>query len=127
MGVTRKTKTVKELLTVFENIENALSVVDLVKQLANKMNKTTVYRILERLESDGHLHSFIGRDGLKWYAKCNECSSVHHNDVHPHFQCSDCGKSECIDLDVSIPKISNRKIDNIELLLVGQCEECCSN
>jgi len=124
MGVSRVTKSVEEVTSVFANSENALSVVQLVKQLSEKMNKTTVYRILDRLEDEGDLHSFIGKDGLKWYAKCNGCSSTHHTDLHPHFQCSVCGKSECLEVEVSIPAIPKRKIDSAELLLIGRCEEC---
>ena len=124
MGVSRRTKSVEELLHVFKSTDNALSVVELVKQLADKMNKTTVYRILDRLENGGQLHSFVGKDGLKWYAQCKDCSSSHHTDLHPHFQCSDCGKSECLDIDLAVPSISNRQIERADFLLIGKCEDC---
>ncbi|NRA93639.1 MAG: transcriptional repressor, partial [Psychroserpens sp.] len=71
MSIIRKTKSVKMLLEIFESTKSALSVVDLVEQLKSEMNKTTVYRILERLENEGVLHSFNGINGLKWYAKCS--------------------------------------------------------
>ena len=124
MGVVRKTKSLKAVLEVFNQSQKAISVVDLVKRLGQNMNKTTVYRILDRLEQDGIVHSFLGEGGLKWYARCERCSSHHHVDVHPHFQCQNCGKVECIYLDFSIPAISDRKIESAQLLLVGQCEEC---
>jgi Fur family ferric uptake transcriptional regulator len=62
MAVSRKTKTVKLILELFENTNNAISVVDLVSIFKEKMNKTTVYRILNRLEESGILHSFTDRD-----------------------------------------------------------------
>ena len=124
MGVIRKTKSVKTLLAVFEQTNDAISVVELVKRLHQDMNKTTVYRILERLEEDGVLHSFMDKNGLKWYAKCNDCSVGHHSDSHPHFQCRECGKVECLTFDVTIPKIPNHKVDSAEFLFVGQCEKC---
>ena len=124
MAIIRKTKSVKALLDAFEKTDNAISVVGLVKQLHQKMNKTTVYRILERLEDDGVLHSFMDKDGLKWYAKCSDCSVGHHTDTHPHFQCSDCGKIECLTFEVNIPKLRNYRIDSAELLLIGHCENC---
>ena len=70
MGVVRNTKAVKTVLKLFQEVGFGLSVVHLVQSLRTEMNKTTVYRVLERLESEGELHSFIGKDGLKWYAKC---------------------------------------------------------
>ena len=124
MGVIRKTKSVKTLLSVFEQTDGAISVVDLVKRLDKQMNKTTVYRVLERLKEDGQLHSFIGKDGVRWYAKCHQCSSEYHQDLHPHFQCKDCGKTACLSFEITIPNIPNYKIDSADILLVGQCEHC---
>ena len=128
MGVVRRTKSVAAVLEVFQHTNNAVSVVKLVEDLKELMNKTTVYRILDRLEDQGTLHSFTGRDGLTWYANCsNNCTSSHHTDMHPHFQCSDCGKTACLEVDIAIPKIPNYKINSAELLLVGQCEACLSD
>lgn len=118
------TKSVLKVLSLFEESEDALSAVGLVERLNKKMNKTTVYRILERLEGEGILHSFAGKDGLSWYAKCQGCSSSNHQDAHPHFQCRECGKSECLSIDVQLPKISNHKVDSAALLLLGQCADC---
>lgn len=124
MGVVRKTKSVKTLMSIFENSGSALSVVDLVDQLKTEMNKTTVYRILERLEGEGTIHSFTGSNGLKWYAKCSSCTSHHHDDIHPHFECRDCGKVECLEVEVTIPKIKNLHIESADVLLTGQCSDC---
>jgi len=108
MGVLRKTKSVKLVLDEFEKHTSAISVVTLVDRFNSEMNKTTVYRILDKLEDDGFLHSFLGKNGHKWYAKCNGCSSTIHHDIHPHFQCLSCGKVDCLTIDVSIPLIPNR-------------------
>lgn len=126
MGIIRKTASVKFVLNIFEDRQKAVSVVALVKLLQEKMNKTTVYRILDRLEQDGVIHSFLGKEGLKWYAKCQGCSPAHHLDVHPHFQCKDCGTVECLQVDISIPVINNKQIDSAEIILVGKCEDCIS-
>ena len=97
MGIIRKTESVEILLNEFLDTENALSTVELIKRLGNRINKTTIYRVLGKLEEDGVLHSFLGFDGVKWFAKCKGCSKTTHSDVHPHFQCVSCGKSECLD------------------------------
>lgn len=126
MTVRRKTKSVNKILSIFENRQEALSVVDLVEELKEDMNKTTVYRILERLENEGTIHSFTGTTGLKWYAKCHQCSSHQHNDTHPHFECKECGKVECLEINISIPEISNRNIQSADVILTGQCADCMS-
>lgn len=126
MGIIRKTKSVERLLHVFNECENALSVVHLINSLESHMNKTTVYRILDRLEQDGLVHSFLDKHGLKWYAKCSGCSSHNHSDLHPHFQCNDCGTIQCLPVDIQIPAISGHQIESMEVLLQGTCAKCLS-
>jgi len=126
MGIVRKTKSLKIILEAFGDSNSALSVVELVKRFQSDMNKTTVYRILERLEEDGILHSFTGTNGLKWFAKCQDAISTNHTDLHPHFQCQKCGKSECLTIDISIPAVPNYRIDSANLVLIGECDVCLS-
>lgn len=126
MGVIRKTKSLDLLLGIFNESSNAFSVVQLVKKTEKHMNKTTVYRILDRLEEEGVIHSFNDTNGLRWYAKCNECSKGHHMDTHPHFQCSSCGNIECLSVNITIPKVPGFEIDSAEIMLVGTCKSCSS-
>ena len=76
MGIIRKTQSVKTLLNVFEQSDEAISVVGLVKQLNEKMNKTTVYRILERLEEDGILTGQVGDPILGKQAKVDALNEI---------------------------------------------------
>lgn len=124
MGIIRKTKSIGLLLDEFEQSSGAISTVELIKRLCNKMNKTTIYRILDRLEDDGVVHSFLGKNGTKWYAKCNGCSERKHEDVHPHFECVECGKVDCLTIDIKIPEIPNRTIVSSQVLIQGRCESC---
>lgn len=124
MGIIRKTKAVNTVLQIFKGNNEAKSVVYLIELLNDKMNKTTVYRILDRLERDGIIHSFNGKDGLKWYANCEDCSVSHHSDKHSHFQCTECDKVECLSVEIKIPSIKNHKVDSTDIFLMGQCEVC---
>jgi len=124
MGIIRKTKSVESILNEFKTNTEAISAKKLIEQLDYKFNKTTIYRVLDKLEEDGVLHSFLGKNGLKWYAKYKDCSSNNHQYVHPHFQCSYCGKVDCLDVSIRIPKIPNRKIEFSQLLIQGKCQEC---
>ncbi len=126
MGILRKTKSVETLLYEFDKSLSAISVISLVERLDSEMNKTTVYRILDKLEDDGVLHSFLGTNGLKWYAKCSGCSSSVHHDIHPHFECLSCGKVECLSINIQIPEIPSHKIENSQVLLQGKCKNCYS-
>lgn len=126
MGNVRMTKLTKTLLKVFEESNSAISTVRLAEQLHGRMNRVTVYRILDRLEDEGILHFFRGKDGVKYYAKCKKYGASHHTNFHPHFQCQSCGKIECLHIDVQIPSVANYEIETAELLLLGRCKDCLS-
>ena len=124
MGIIRKTQAADVLLDEFNKDSNAISAINLVKRLSNKINKTTVYRLLDKLEDDGVLHYFLDSKGIKWFAKCMGCSKSEHSDVQPHFQCTDCGSVNCLEVKVTIPEIPNRKVINTHILVLGTCELC---
>jgi|TARA_B110000259_G_scaffold156259_1_gene177723 Fur family ferric uptake transcriptional regulator len=124
MGIIRKTQAVALILDEFEKDSNAISAIELIKRLNKRINKTTVYRLLDKLQDDGLLHNFLDFNGVKWFAKCKNCSKTKHQDVHPHFQCISCGNVDCLKISVSIPEITNRKIINSHILVLGQCDLC---
>ena len=126
MSTYKKTKSVNLIINTLKN-ENALTVIELVSRFKTEMNKTTVYRILERLEESGILHSFLDKNGLKRYAKNNKnINSSNITSRHSHFLCEDCGVSLCIPLKIRIPKITNYTIKSSEHLLIGHCNNCLS-
>lgn len=112
------------ILEAFGNSNRALSVVELVDRFQHDMNKTTVYRILERLENENILHSFSGVNGLKRFARTLADENEHAPHDHTHFQCQECGKSECLAVNVPIPNVPGHAISSASLILVGQCPEC---
>jgi Fur family ferric uptake transcriptional regulator len=124
MGIKRKTKSVDFILNEFQKDREAISATDLVHRLSSNFNKTTVYRVLEKLEQDGILHSFNGKRGMKLYAKCYGCNEDDHIDVHPHFECSACAQIECLDVEISIPTVADKKISKAAVLLQGLCSNC---
>jgi len=124
MGKIRKTKSLCAIIDAFDQANSALSVVELIEQFKGDMNKTTVYRILERLEKESVLHSYTGTSGLRWYAKSKRDTNSELPDQHSHFECRRCGKSKCLHVDIPIPSVPNYRIDAANLILVGQCEEC---
>ena len=125
MTISRKTKTVKLLLDLFHQTNNAISVVELVSTFSSEMNKTTVYRILKKLEDSGVLHSFLDKDGLKRYARGDQRPASSKKPIlHPHFLCEECGISSCLPIKISKPSIPNYIINSSEQLYLGQCEDC---
>ena len=90
MGVIRKTKTVESLINFFNESKDPISIPELVDEFDGTMDKSTVYRILERLEDSNILHSFVDSEGLKRYAAFNnDDPHSKQEDMHPHFVCND--------------------------------------
>jgi len=124
MRALRKTKSLKTILQLIDESNGAFSAIDIVNKLKQIMNKTTVYRILEKLEIDGTLHSFIDANGLKWYAKCMNKTYLPLPKYHPHFLCNKCGKVECVQFDAKLVGIPNCAIDFAIIFLQGKCNDC---
>ena len=127
MSLTTNTKSLKSILDVFSSTESAISAPELISKFKSRMDKTTVYRILERLINSGTLHSFTDNKGVKRYVKSkkNNVPETASNE-HPHFLCLDCGISSCLPIKIEIPKITDYKIKSSEHLLIGQCKTCLS-
>lgn len=125
MSISRETEPVKLLLKLFKRERIAFPVVDLVKKFKKEMNKTTVYRILNRLENSGLIHSFIDNKGQKRYAKgINGDPDLKDQSTHPHFLCEDCGISTCLPMKISTPLIPEYKVRSSEQIFLGQCKDC---
>ncbi|MED5475766.1 MAG: transcriptional repressor [Candidatus Neomarinimicrobiota bacterium] len=125
MSIKRKTKTVKLILSEFNKTQEAITIGELLKKFDKVMDKTTVYRIIDRLENSNLIHSFNDYDGTKRFAKGKKnIFSNKKNNNHPHFQCEDCGISSCIPIKISIPEIPNYLIKSAEHIFTGQCADC---
>lgn len=124
MGIQRRTKILKGVLEAFGDSNNALSAKMLLKRLNLGVNKTTVYRLLDKLEDDGVAHSFIGKDSTKFYALCHACSEDSHRHSHPHFQCISCDKVQCLDFEVTVRTPGKLQVTESHILLQGHCELC---
>ena len=126
MGVVRKTKHLEQVLQVFRQSNEALSARMLLDILDNATNKSTVYRMLDKLEDDGVIHSFLTMDQIRFYALCKGCSSGRHVDSHAHFHCTSCKRVSCVSEEIVLPTPGRARITSAQVLLTGQCESCLS-
>jgi len=126
MGVVRKTKHLEQVLQVFRQSNEALSAGMLLDILDNATNKSTVYRMLDKLEDDGVIHSFLTMDQIRFYALCKGCSSGRHVDSHAHFHCTSCKRVSCVSEEIVLPTPGRARITSAQVLLTGQCESCLS-
>jgi len=126
----KSTPLVQNVLVILQEVKRPLSVPDLQNLLATKgliPNKTTLYRLLERLKSENLIEKVLLNSHTSFYEL-----KIHH---HHHFTCIICEKIKCInsnDLEKEIHKLEetlSRKgfsITNHHFSLSGKCLQCNS-
>ncbi len=122
----RTTPNRQDILQLFLNKGYALSHGDIEREVANTLDRVTVYRTLKTFLDRGLIHKVLDDEGTLKYALCNEdCSrSAHHHD-HVHFKCLRCGQTNC--LDVEIPGVRlprGYKAIEVNVLIQGICNQC---
>ena len=111
MGVVRKTKHLEQVLHAFRQSSEALSAGMLLDVLDHEINKSTVYRMLDKLEDDGVIHSFLTMDQIRFYALCKGFrSGGRHMSSHAHFQCTSCKRVSCFSEEIVLPTLERAHI-----------------
>jgi len=127
-GLSRTTQrlSVLNILLRGERPLNAREILDLCHD--NKMNRVTVYRMMESFRNEGIVRELPTESGVKYF----EIACM-HNPVHPHFYCRDCGAMSCLgpltatDIWEWFAKPHAFRIDHISVNITGLCENCSKN
>ncbi|MDI6852038.1 MAG: transcriptional repressor [Deltaproteobacteria bacterium] len=90
-----------------------------------RVNKVTVYRILEDFSRRGLIRRIPAEGKAALYELACE-----HNPPHPHFQCQTCGAVECLE-PVSLTRVWDEirgplghRADRLEIRVAGLCRRC---
>jgi len=106
----------------------AKEIFEAVNKLTEGINKTTIYRNLDRMCETGELLKFKEPNQDSWYY---QYSSEHeHCDEHMHAQCSECGK--IFHLEKPFASSFGKKvlseygidIDPAQTVIIGKCNKC---
>jgi len=111
---------------VLDTLLNAplpLSHPEIQKQIAEPIDRVTIYRVLDWLSTQGFAHSVISPDKTRRF-KANTHRSQHQ---HAHFECTNCGQVYCLDkVDDAIAQSLPERftIKNVHLSINGICANC---
>eukprot|EP01047_Picozoa_sp_COSAG01_P034888 COSAG01_NODE_2642_length_7323_cov_13.197121_6_plen_132_part_00 len=127
----RNTIVSTRLLEVLETATHPLSAIQILNKLAEqnlRPNKSTVYRILDKLIAQNTLHAIVLKQGRTYYEMTK---GKHHH--HHHFFCEVCETLFClsrchvdtfnIDLSALLPN-KKFKITQHDFNLYGRCDKC---
>jgi iron complex outermembrane receptor protein len=123
----RNTKTKQLVMNVLEDANSALCHEDIEQRLSEKMDRVTIYRILQSFCEEGKAHKIINNEGKAYYALCHDCSCGNHHDNHPHFHCISCDTITCVEQPIVQQELpAGYKAVSMSSLISGYCKKCSS-
>lgn len=124
----RRTHISNAVLEILEQAQHAISIPQLLQSLAQKgltPNKTTIYRIIEKLVQKHHVTPLTFENGVTYF----EFSKKHHH----HFFCKKCETVFCLPAchvrthNISLQELlpsDTFKIEDHDFNLYGLCPTC---
>lgn len=125
MKATYQTQQRKNLLDCFEkNALKQMTIDEIITELGNDSpGKSTVYRLVKKLEEEGTLRRFVreGTSKAVYQLAGSECC-----DEHLHIKCVDCGLLIHLDHKAQDELVKNTGfvIDDSRSMLYGRCARC---
>ncbi len=125
--IKRNTTISRHVIKILEESNQAVTVLQILKTLNDQNlypNKTTIYRLMDKLVSDGMIKVIIGKNGTSYYERSD------HD--HHHFFCHSCEQVFCLppSKDINIDSlIQNQefKVTGHDFNIYGICEPCSNN
>ena len=124
--MTYNTKQKDLILDLIKEQNSEFTIKDIYSKLENKTGLTTIYRLVDKLVSDGVLRKTIGNDNVTYYQYLEKCEDENHF----YLKCEKCGRlihidCECInDLTNHILINHNFQMNKEHIIINGICEIC---
>lgn len=120
----RQTPSKSAILSILKEAGAALSHDMLQDELEKEVDRTTIYRVLNRFHEDGIIHKVIGDDGKQYFAYCIDCEQDDHQHNHFHFRCLNCRKVECLNEEIKVGLPDGYEAKTFNGVITGYCNEC---
>lgn len=120
----RNTPTKEAVLNLLSSSKKALSQDAIERQLDIKINRATIYRVLNRFCEDDIVHRIVAEDGKQYFAICKKCEPSEKTKYHFHFRCLSCDTIECLKIPVQYSIPEGYEVQNANCVLTGTCNDC---
>src|SRR5690606_6220755 len=120
----RNTTAKNSVLGILAKAPKALSQDAIAQKIDLEINRTTIYRILNRLCEDGIAHKVVGEDGKQYFAIRGNCRGNALPRHHFHFRCTNCQTLECMEEKVHFSLPEGYRLEGVNSLLTGTCRKC---
>ena len=122
--VRRQTPSKSAILGILKESGTALSHDMLQGKLDKEIDRTTMYRILNRFHEDGVVHKVVCDDGKQYFAYCINCGKDEHRHNHFHFRCQNCGKVVCLNNEMQVDLPNGYEAKTFNGVISGYCDDC---
>ena len=120
----RSTPTKDAVLEVLTRAGKAMSQDAIEQEIDIKINRATIYRVLNRFCEDGVLHKIVAEDGKQYFAIDVEGEEDSLSKHHFHFRCTSCEVIECLPFEVKYALPENYSVETVNCILTGTCKNC---
>ncbi len=120
----RNTSSSTAVYDLLKAADGALSHEMVESRLWTSVNRSTVYRILNRFVEDGLVHRVVAADGRQYFAPCTDCVPERHFHDHPHFHCVSCERVECLPQELHIKVPAGYRTAECTTTVSGYCSDC---
>ncbi len=97
-----------------------------LEEVLPSVDKSVIFRTLTLFHENHLAHSLEdGSEGVR-YELCHSSSESHDDDLHPHFFCTFCHRTYCLE-GFSIPEIDlpeGYKAESVNYIVKGVCPSC---
>lgn len=125
-STTYNTKQKDIILDLIKKQKKEFTIQDIYESLKEKTGLTTIYRLVDKLVSEGYLNKFIKDNNTAYYQYLEKCEN--HN--HFYLKCEKCGTLIHIDCDC-INELSDHIFNHHKfvtskenIIINGICEKC---
>ena len=121
-----KTKQKDLIFEIIKKQPKEFTIKDIYDQVKNKTGLTTIYRLVQKLVTDGTLSKTIGQDDNTYYQYLEKC----YEENHFYLKCEKCGEivhidCDCIiDLNNHITNEHNFIPNRDHIIIYGLCKKC---
>ncbi len=124
----RNTNAKSHIVLLLTEASGAMSPLEIQQLSEGICDRVTIYRVLDRLISEGVIHKTVGLDGIARFAMCKHCGEDHkhsHNHNHVHFSCEACLKVICLEDIIPDFKLPRKfKVKDVNFNVSGICPDC---
>jgi len=120
-----RTKPRAAVLKVLIKASKPLTQDQIARRLGKKrLNKVSIYRTLETLLEVGLVHKAFIQNRTWHFELADKCTEAQ---CHPHFTCTNCGRTHCM-IEMSLPMVKSPHkgfvIKHQQVRLEGLCPKC---